>query len=355
MILSGDLKDFSLADVLQLLLQQRKSGVLALENGKEKAELFISQGNITGVKVNGGTPEGKVRDMLVETGRIGAREVSELESISGDMGRPLLVTLIAKGYLSEEDRDEWLQIISEDMVCELFSWAKGKYAFGTGVKAQGGAVSPMNLSTEFACMEGMRRIDEWPRLRESISDGRMVFSPTGRPFTGDELGWDRLVLGLVDGRRTVEAVSRQVPFGSFRLAECLVNLWNGGFIAPVEDKGAGHEHAAQPNPEAERDRKTAMVVGLAVLLFVAATTVRLIALWMMKVNPPATVGSETRITRSLSRENVEAFLIDHAARKDGFPVDLDRLVEDGTVHRGDIRNGGFKAFYRRNEQGYILK
>jgi hypothetical protein len=356
MILSGDLKDFSLADVLQLLLQQRKSGVLALENGKEKAELFISQGNIAGVKVNGGTPESKVRDMLVETGRIGSREMHDLEAISGDMGRPLLQTLIAKGFLSEEDRDEWLQIISEDMVCDLFSWTGGKYAFGTGLKAQGGTVSPMNLSTEFACMEGMRRIDEWPRLKEQIPDGRMVFSPTGRPFDGDELGWDRLVLGLVDGRRTVEAVSRQVPFGSFRLAECLVNLWNGGFIAPVQDTGAGHEHAAQPNPEAERDRKTAMVVGLSVLLFVAATAVRLIALWMMNVNPPASAGSETRITRSLSRENVEAFLIDHAARKDGFPDDLDILVGEGAIGRKDIRgNIGGKAFYRKIDKGYVLR
>lgn len=356
MILSGDLKDFSLADVLQLLLQQRKSGVLGLENGKEKAELYISQGNITGVRVNGGTPEGKIREMLVETGRVGGREMAELESISGDMGRPLLQTLIAKGYLSEEDKDEWLQLISEDMVCELFSWVSGKYNFGTGLKAQSTGSAHMNLSTEFACMEGMRRIDEWPRLRESIPDGRMVFCPTGRPFDGDELGWDYLVLGLVDGRRAVDSIARQVPFGSFRLAECLVNLWNGGFVAPVQDQGLQHEHATQPDPEAERDRKTALVVGVSVLLFVAATAVRLIALWMMNVNPPLSSGAEARITRSLARENVEAFLIDHAARKDGFPSELDVLVSEGFLDRRDIRGkAGGKAFYRKTDKGFVLR
>ena len=70
MILSGELKDFSLADVLQLLLQQRKSGVLNLANGKEKAEVFISQGNVNGVKVNGEMPEDKIRDMLVASGKV---------------------------------------------------------------------------------------------------------------------------------------------------------------------------------------------------------------------------------------------------------------------------------------------
>ena len=356
MILSGDLKDFSLADVLQLLLQQHKSGVLALENGKEKAELNISQGNIGGVRVNGETPEGKIREMLVETGRIGAREMAELESISGDMGRPILQTLIAKGFLSEADRDEWLQIISEDMVCDLFSWEGGKYSFGTGLKAQSAGTSHMNLSAEFACMEGMRRIDEWPRLREAVPDGRLVFCPTGRPFDGDELGWDRLVLGLVDGRRTVDAIGRQVPFGSFRLAECLVNLWNGGFVAPVQDQGAHHEHAAQPDPVSERDRKSALVVGGFSLLLLAALAVRLFALWIMNANPPVSAGAEARITRSLARENVEAFLIDHAARNGAFPEDLDQLVSEGAVDRHDIRGRSRgKVLYRKTDKGYVLR
>jgi hypothetical protein len=357
MILSGDLKDFSLADVLQLLLQQRKSGVLGLENGKVKAELSISQGNIAGVRVNGVSPEDKVRDMLVETGRVAAKEMAELGRISGDMGRPLISTLIAKGYLSKEDKDEWLQIIAEDMVCDLFSWQGGKYEFGTNLKAQGAASAPMNLSTEFACMEGMRRIDEWPRLREGVPDVKMVFSPTGRPFQGDELGWDRLVLGLVDGRRTVEGIGRQVPFGSFRLAECLVNLWQGGFIAPSRESGHEREFAAPPDPESEKDRKTAMVVGISVLLFVAATAVRLVALWMTNMGAPAAAGDEARITRSLARENVEALLIDHAARKDAYPPDLDALVRDGALERGDIRRvSAGKTVYRRSgDKGYVLR
>jgi hypothetical protein len=358
MILSGDLKDFSLADVLQLLLQQRKSGVLHLENGRERAELYISQGNINGVRVNGGTPEAKVRDMLVENGRMGAREAADLERVSEDMGRPLLATLIAKGYLSEADREEWLQIISEDMVCELFSWQGGKYEFGTGLKAQAASGSHMNLSTEFACMEGMRRIDEWPRLREAIPDGRSVFSPTGRPYQGDELGWDRLVYDLVDGRKPVGHIARLVPFGSFRLAECLVNLWNGGFISPVQGAGLEQEQAVRADPVSEKDRKTAMVVGASVLIFVAATAVRLIALWMMNVGAPGPAGSEARITRSLARENVEAFLIDHAARHDAFPEALDDLVRSGGLRDGDIRgSAGGKTIYRRTSdgKGYVLR
>jgi hypothetical protein len=361
MILSGELKDFSLADVLQLLLQQRKTGVLNLGREKDRAELFISQGNLTGVRVNGESPEGKVKEILIETGRVLRQEMQDLEAISRDMDRPLLTTLAAKGHLSDEDRKEWLQIITEDMVCELFGWLQGRYEFGSSHKSQVNA--QLNISTEFACMEGMRRIDEWPRLRESLPDFKQLFRPTGKPYDGDRLGWDFLVLGLVDGRKTILQIAKQVPFGSFRLSECIVNLWEGGFIAPV--KGANEEHSApiQADPQSEKDRKTAMVLGIAVLFLVFATAVRLFSIWM--VGAVEQTGAqwqdpddyEAGISHALTRDNLEAFLIDHAARMDSLPKSLQILASDGVLSDGEVSGtGSGKPFYRKtSEKAFVLK
>jgi hypothetical protein len=361
MILSGELKDFSLADVLQLLMQQHKTGMLVLADTKEKAELFISGGNLTGVRVNGETPESKIKEVLIETGRVGRQEMADLEAISRDMDRPLLSTLIAKGHLTEDDRKEWLQIITEDMVCELFGWANGRYEFGTTAKA--GFGSRFNISTEFACMEGMRRIDEWPRLREALPDPKMVFRPTGRPFDGDSQSWDRLVLGLVDARKSVLQIGKLVPFGSFRLSECMVNLWHGGFIAPVKGTNEGHEAPIQADPQSEKDRKTAMVLGIAVLFLVFATAVRLFSIWM--VGAVERTGSEwqdpddyeSAIPRAMARDNMEAFLIDHAAKADSFPKSLAPLVRDGSLNTREVPPSGSGApFYRKTgEKAFILK
>jgi hypothetical protein len=135
-------------------------------------------------------------------------------------------------------------------------------------------------------------------------------------------------------------------------------LWNGGFITPVQGAGLEHEQTVRTDPESEKDRKTAMVVGTCILVFVAATAVRLIALWMIELGSPGPAGSEARITRSLARENVEVFLIDHVARKDGFPEGLDALVREGVLRNEDIRgNLGSKAIYRKtgDGKGYILR
>ena len=351
MILSGELKDFSLADVLQLLLQQRKTGVLVLARGKEKAELSINQGNLSGVRVNGETPETKVKDILISTGRVPKAEMADMEAISRDMDRSLMATLASKGHLAEEERKEWLQIITEDMVCELFGWLDGRYEFTTAQKPP--PASPLNLSTEFACMEGMRRIDEWPRLRETLPDPKMAFRPTGRPYDGDPQGWDYLVLGLVDSRRSVAQIGRQVPFGSFRLSECIVNLWQGGFIAPVQAANEEREAAIPVDPQSEKDRKTAMVLGVAILFLVFATAVRLFSIWMVgnagQAGPGRTDpdGFGNGITRALARENMETFLIDLAARSDSLPATLAPLRERGILRGREIEVDGIRPQYRR--------
>jgi hypothetical protein len=363
MKLSGDLKDFSLADVLQLLLQQRKSGVLNLVNGKEKAEIFISAGNVNGVRVNGLMPEDIIKDMLVASGKVDKDEMHELESMSREMNRPLLMTLAAKGHLTDEDKKEWLQIISEDLVCELFGWLKGQYDFGTGLKAQSSISLQLNISTEFACMEGMRRIDEWPRLKESIPDFKTVFQVTEKVYEGDQLGWDFLVLGLVDGRKSVSQIAKQVPFGAFRLSECLVNLWEGGFVAPVADSVDEIDIAVAPDPQNEKDRKTAMVLGTAFMFFLVAIAVRALSFWFLSLNNSpsvkgsAGVGYEAEMANHFGRDNIEVFLLDHAIRKNNLPADLNELVKDGTLVPREITiaNGNKPVYKKINKKSYQLK
>ncbi len=361
MILSGELSDFSLADVLQLLLQQHKSGVLTLTKQKEKAEIFLSNGNLTGVRVNGETPESKVREMLVASGKVSRQEMQDMEAVARNMNRGLLATLATKGFLDENDGKEWLQIISEDLACELFGWASGRYEFGTGIKGQMPASVQMSLSTEFACMEGMRRIDEWPRLREELPDANAVFRPTGKEHTGDKQGWDFMVLSLVDGKKSLAQISKQVPFGSFRLSECIVNLWHDGIVAPDASERREAETAVAPDPQSEKDQKTALVLGVAVVILLMATAVRLFSFWMLESAGNGTGGEtvdyDVAIAHSLARGNMEVFLIDYAARKDKLPADANELIREGDLLPREIGGVGHdRPVYKKiDDKQYELR
>ena len=185
----------------------------------------------------------------------------------------------------------------------------------------------------------------------------MVYRRTTTPFEGDKLGWDHLVLELVDGRKTLQQIGKQVPFGSFRLHECMVNLWDGGFVQPAENTRQEHASPVAADPESERDRKTAMVLGLSVVVFLSASAVRLVALWILGFGSPDATDFESRISHALKKENLETFLVDYAARKDNFPKSLSELAKEGIFDPSEIKDTpGSKPSYRKiNPKEFILK
>lgn len=329
MILEGELRDFSLPDALQLLMQQRKSGVLNLTHGKEQAELFISQGNIIGVRVGGRMPETKIQEMLIESGLVGQKEMADLESMSREMNRPLLSTLTAKGLLSDEQRETWFQMVAEDMVCDLFAWTDGQYAFSTTQKSLPQALGTLRLSTEFTCMEGMRRVDEMPRLRETLTSEHLVFKTTGTAPT-EQLGeWEAMVLAAVDGQRSLVQLGRMVPFGSFRLYECVANLWTAGCIDPINSATAQRGESTALIRKSDREQKAALVLGVAMVCLVCAAGVRFLGTWMLRGQISYSV--EARAKSAISRKNVSVFLVYEASERGTYPENLNYLARQGML------------------------
>jgi len=133
---------------------------------------------------------------------------------------------------------------------------------------------------------------------------------------------------------------------------------------PVKAASEEHEAPIQADPQSEKDRKTAMVLGVAILFLVFATAVRLFSIWMVGTaeqafdRPGGPVPSdgavqvdggeyENGIARSLARDNVETFLIDLAARSDSLPATLAPLREQGILGGREIDGSGSQPYYRR--------
>jgi len=157
--LNGQLRDFSLPDVLQFILQQRKSGRLTLTFHHQKAEVGISRGNISHVDIDGRNVETVIRDWLMACGRMTPEELTGVESVSRSMERSILETLVAKKFVSADERAEWVQVVAEDLICDLFQWQEGAYEFNTDVPANSMRGVGINLSTEMITLEGLRRLD----------------------------------------------------------------------------------------------------------------------------------------------------------------------------------------------------
>ena len=70
MALEGSLTDFGLADILQLIYFQRKTGVLTLEGKMDKVSLMFIDGNIGGAESKRRNEDNRMGKILLKKGHL---------------------------------------------------------------------------------------------------------------------------------------------------------------------------------------------------------------------------------------------------------------------------------------------
>ena len=357
--LNGQLRDFSLPDVLQFILQQRKSGRLSLTYHHQKAEVGISRGNISHIEVDGRNVETVIRDWLLSCGRMSHDELTGVESVSRSMDRSILETLVAKKFISPEERADWIQIIAEDLVCDLFQWAEGAYEFNTELPATILRGVGLNLSTEMITMEGMRRMDEWPRLRDRLGSPGVQVSLSQMPASIAELGPEGIILRqleLSSAPLTLDDIESRVPFGRFRLYDTVVAYADEGYVTLRQD-GKAFDSRMQHSEEVEVARASSaaiLLLGGAALLIAA-----LIVNWsasaaighLATVPERGFIGAESRFESLKLHTAVERFRFQTGS----WPTSLDRLNSSYPLTRGERRSSlGVDYGFKTGSDGYSL-
>jgi len=268
MALEGTIKDFGLADILQLIGLQRKTGFLTLDGGSDKVTVKFLDGAVVGADTSERNLEDLLGSVLVRTGRITDAQLHEALRIQKGTLQRLGYILVKQNFISGDDLEEALRIQVTQIVYRLFRWRAGKYQFAAMDHMEYDNEHFRPLSAETILMEGARMIDEWPILERRIKSPTVIFKQTkagaaldvpvaslldadidfgfqDTPESADHAKGEirispdeRDVLRLVDGRSSVQEivdVSAQAEFDVYRLLFELLNrnLIEEVVLAPV--------------------------------------------------------------------------------------------------------------------------
>ena len=216
-VLTGDIAAIPLAEVLQVLQMQRQTGVVRVSNQKSAVTIYLRQGLIDLVQSRGLAEEYRLGRYFIERGAI-ARD--ELESILKDSGREKLLgeSLVESGRVKPEDVQEALERQSCELVYDMLRWAYGRFSFTREAFRPEAEAARLGLSVAALVLEGFRRVDEWRLMETTINFDQVVFVDQAAL---DSLGEakltraEKLVLGAVNGTRTVSQVIKESHVGSF--------------------------------------------------------------------------------------------------------------------------------------------
>jgi len=125
MHLNGDLSDFALADILQILSLGRKTGTLLVENGSVKGRIVIEEGRITGAEAQ---PGGNFADALIRRGKLDTGTLAQLRRIgTGCPEWNLKSLLLESGLLNERDMEKAAIMHICTLVARLVDIGKGSF------------------------------------------------------------------------------------------------------------------------------------------------------------------------------------------------------------------------------------
>ncbi len=370
MALAGTLKDFGIADILQLIAQQQKTGVLHLRSKDQEVKV----GFVDGAIVSAESVSKKKRDlfghMLVAAELISEAQLEQaLETQKRSLQR-LGDCLISQGILTKDQYRRMAQLQFNETLYRLFTWKTGTYEFEQGpVHHDTHDLDPVRA--ESVLMEGFRMVDEWPVIRKRIPRYDLVFAQGKHLPAGDiptESAGEFASIGpserrlhvLVNGYRDVRKLIDLSCLGEFETCKALCNLANLGHVTALMPVG----EPDLPEDDIDFGERVRGALGrLAVSMVVLAGIVGV--LLGTQLNPWAVRSSagagfaEGVLRQQIARAQVsriEGALAVYRLERGEVPPSLDALVEQGLLSSTDVRFPWAERYYYRRvgPQEFIL-
>ena len=240
--LGGNLEDFGIAEIFQLIGQQRKTGTLLLSTGTERIEIQFDRGAVVCAGPVGDFPGAALAEMLVRCGYAEGKRVEVLRQKSFASAETIKGLAVEDELISKEEIDELESLLTKESLFDLLQWTTGSFDFKPGDVGHDRAHELM-MGAEQILMDSLSITDEWLNLADSIPPEDTVFGKTSAfgAETGQALRLNprispekaERVSQLIDGRASVRRVIDLSRVGTFEAMQVIVVLRQAGMIQAV--------------------------------------------------------------------------------------------------------------------------
>jgi len=346
MALEGNVKDFGLSEILQLIALQKKTGMLSI-TGERTMVIYFREGLVISTRDRRSQPDDPLRDFLLSYGYIRAEDMERIAGILADTQLDLTDILVSEKLFSTSELRTIFSAQIQETIQEILSWPKSQYKFISGTQVLAGVRSFASLKVEGLLMESMRRIDEFPELvrlfpSEATILKRVPMPETNAPELDEQEAFVYRLLADEHILGTVVSKARMARFTTYETLKCLLEKELIQVMKVEEREG-------EETPfEVEEMRRGRSLARFAPAVYAAAILVACAALgefavpfvlrpgWSLTCRPAARSaasvdrGSTAQSLREIEARRTEAAvreaLEEHRALKGSYPASLAGLA-----------------------------
>ncbi|HMD89914.1 MAG TPA: DUF4388 domain-containing protein [Anaerolineaceae bacterium] len=240
MALKGNLRDFTITQLLNLINLAKKTGTLVIEGPGEIARVTFREGKLAYAQV--GQEDNSLAAILLRSNKITNSQFKILKERTSQMtDKELGLLLINAGYVSQDEILKSIQLYCINSIRRLFSWVEGFFRFEQDQPLPEDKIS-VKVDLENLIIEGSRQLREWEQLQEEIPTLEMALKFTDRPGTNlrninlSVEEWR--VVSYVNPKNTMRQIARATRMNDLEIRRVVYALLQAGLVEIVRPGGA---------------------------------------------------------------------------------------------------------------------
>jgi hypothetical protein len=239
MALKGNLRDFTITQLLNLINLAQKTGTLVVEGPTETAWVSFRDGKLAFAQM--GQEDNSLAAILYRASKITNAQHRTLKARATNMGdKELGLLLINANYISQQDILNSLQTHFVNVVQRLFTWVEGFFRFENNVLPPPDKIIT-RISLENIIIEGSRQMREWEQLQDEIPSLDMALKFADRP--GANLRNVNLsveewrVVSYINPKNTIRQIARATQLNDLEIRRIVYGLMQAGLVEIIRPDG----------------------------------------------------------------------------------------------------------------------
>lgn len=240
MALKGNLRDFTISQLLNLINVAQKTGTLVVEKRDERIFVAFREGKMAYART--AQEDSSLAMVLYRSNKLSAAQYKAIQERARNISdKELGLMLMNARYVSQQDIIASLQTYFINVVNRLFVWAEGLFRFENDLLPPDDKIT-VRVSLENIIIEGTRRQQEQDQLKDEIPSLDVALKFTERPGTNirnvnlsvDE--WK--IVSYINPKNTIRQIATTTKKSDGEIRKIVYSLLQAGLVELVRQQNA---------------------------------------------------------------------------------------------------------------------
>jgi len=259
MALKGNLADFPIIQILNLVSLARKTGSLVLQHDDTRSVLSFQTGKL--IFSQYGNEDNGLVNVLLLARKISRKQSELMHARSANLtDKQLGLMLVNAGYISQADILDCLRQYYSGVLKRFFTKVDGLFEFRDGVSPPPDRIM-VRIALENLIIEGSRQMQEWEVLQEEIPSLEMAVKFKDREGVNvrnlqlSVQEWT--VVKYITPKNTLRQIARVNHMNDLEIRRVIYTLLQAGIVELVRPAGAPKMDISSAMPDkSQREQRS---------------------------------------------------------------------------------------------------